>query len=162
MTDEEFEDFLSAAVEELSEKQKQLEIRHGFGSYARWHFDQATERLDLFDDAGVKQIEARVVAIGSYASDSKTWRWAWANESILPALRREAEGLKELGTVTGLGLFETQEAFEIEDESMAWELAALGVRHLGALGAYRAPSSLGPMATFLAVISIRMFGVGPG
>jgi hypothetical protein len=37
---------------------------------------------------------------------------------------------------------------------MAWELAAIAVKHLGAMGCYRAPSSRGAPTTFLAITRI--------
>ena len=49
--------------------------------------------------------------------------------------------------------FEMVDAFKA-DESMAWELTAVAVKHLGAKGCYRAPSG-GGLYTFLAITDIR-------
>lgn len=157
MTDEQFEEFLSLAMTELRAKQEQLETEYGFGSYARWHFDQRSQKLELFDSADVKVVEADVVDIGSYAANSDSWKWGWANESVLPELRRKAERLKELKDVTGVDLFASESAFAVEGEPMAWELAAFSVQHLGALGVYRAPSSSKPLFTFLAITEVRRY-----
>jgi len=155
VTDQEFEEFLRASVEALREKQDTLDSDYGFGSCARWHFDQETEKLALFDERDKKILEADVVGLGSYASNSDTWRWAWSNNTILPPLREKASVLKELANITGIELFASEAAFTVEGESMAWELAAMCVRHLGALGAYKAPSATKPLATFLAIRSIQ-------
>lgn len=155
MTDEEFERFLKSALDELWEKQERLQTDHGFGSFSRWYFDQATEQLELFDEADKKVAVADVIDIGSYAANSSTWKWAWSNESVLPGLRKRAEVLKELEAQTGVALFASEAAASIENEPMAWEIAALCVRHLNALGVYRAPSSSRPLFSFLALMNIN-------
>ena len=155
MTDEEFEIFLQTSLDELWEKQDRLENEHGFSSFSRWFFDQETGLLELFDAKEKKVLEAAVIGIGSYARNSNTWKWAWSNESIVPSLRLKAEALKELEKITGIELFTDASAFEIENEAMAWELAAISVKHLNALGVYKAPSSARPLETFLAITKIQ-------
>ena len=155
MTDDEFEHFLKTALNELWEKQDKLDSEHGFGSYARWFFDQETEKLEMFNGDDRKALEADVICIGSYASNSNTWKWAWSNDSIVPAQREKSESLKALSDLTGIGLFSSKEACSIENENMAWELAAMSVRHLNALGVYRAPSSSGQLSTFLAITQLH-------
>ena len=155
MNDEEFEAFVSDATEELGRKQDFLLKQYSLGTWNRWAFDQTTETLQFFDDADKLVIEADVVEIGTYAAKSNSWKWAWGNESVLPTLREKAEPLKELEAITGLKVFGVESAFGIEDEAMAWELAAISVKHLGALGCYRAPSTDGP-TVFLAITDIGM------
>ena len=159
MTDSEFEAFLANANEELRHKQALLGERYRLGKYSRWWFEQATEKLQFFDEAQNLAIEADVVEIGSYSQKSNTWKWAWSNSSVLPRLREKAELLKELEATTGVALFGNEHAFEIEDEAMAWELAAMSVKHLGAIGCYRAPSSRDGPTVFLAITSV--WKVGP-
>ena len=154
MTDGEIENFVSAAVSALEQKQDLLQTEHGFGSFARWFFDQRTEKLEMFDAAGQKVLVADVVDVGSFATNSNTWKWAWSNDSITPPLREKAESLKALADVTGIDLFVCAEAFPLDDEQMAWELVAMCVRHLGAIGVYRAPSSTRPLSSFLAITRI--------
>jgi hypothetical protein len=155
VTDQEFEEFLRTSLDALWAKQDALESDYGFGNYSKWHFDQTTEKLVLFNENDVKTLEADVIDVGSYATNSQTWKWAWSNDSVLPSLREKAAVLKELATITGVELFASDAPFKVEGESMAWELAAMCVRHLGALGAYRAPSPSKPLATFLAIRSIQ-------
>lgn len=155
MTDQELEAFVRGSMEDLVQKQARLEVEYGFGSHARWDYDQSTERLEFFDSSDTRVLEAEVLFLGSYAPDSSTWKWAWSNEFLLPHLREKAACLKELASITGLDLFESGEAVHLDDESMAWELAAMCVRHLGAFGAYRAPSSSQPWAIFLAIQSLK-------
>lgn len=153
MTDEEFEAFLSSATQELRRKQDSLMEQYALGTPGRWWFDQRTETLQFFDEADNLVIEADVLEIGSYSSKSNTWKWGWGNTSLLPELRKKAEPLKELEDLTGLEIFGYEHTFEIEDEVMAWELAAISVKHLGALGCYKAPVDDGP-TLFLAITNV--------
>jgi hypothetical protein len=155
MTDAEFGQLLEEAKAELGRKQDTLQADYLLGSFPRWWFDQATEKLQFVDQYGHALVEADVVDIGSFSPKSKTWKWAWCNDSVLPSLREKAKRLKELEALTGSELFGREEPFEV-DEPMAWELAALAVKHLGAKGCYRAPSSSidGPH-TFLAITEVH-------
>jgi hypothetical protein len=155
MTNSEFEDYLDNANDDLRRKQDALQTEYGMGSFSRWWFEQATAKLQFFDDKDHLSLEADIIDIGSYSSKSSTWKWAWSNETVLHALRVKSEKLKELEGVTGFDLFSTESAFEIDGEEMAWEFTALAVQHLGAIGAYRAPSSSGGSTSFFAITSIR-------
>lgn len=156
MTEDEFYDFIDNCIEELEQKQDVLKNEYGIGSMNRWWFEQTTGNLQFFDNEDNLKIETDVIDIGSYSPISNTWKWAWSNDSVLPWLRQRAEKLKELETITDMGLFGDENTFELDDESMAWELAAMCVSHLGALGCYRAPSSKsnGP-TSFLAIMAIN-------
>ncbi|PPE75196.1 hypothetical protein C3942_05850 [Solimonas fluminis] len=156
MTEEEFEAFVDAAHDELHDKQQALADRHGIGKFARWWFDQNIGRLQFFDADDRLALEAEVIEAGSYSPRSNTWMWAWANPSLLAPLRERASRLRALEELTGYEIFGRDHAFEIEDEAMAWELAAIAVKHLGAMGCYRAPSSKqdGPR-TFFALMGLH-------
>ena len=154
MTEREFERFVQSAMTELSQKQDLLSAQYRLGHYARWELDQETETLQFFDAAGRKALRAEVTHIGSYASNSGTWKWAWSNDGVLPHVRAKAEPLRQLAAVTGLHVFAEHATMSV-DENMAWELAAISARHLDALGVYRAPSSSRPLATFLAITEIQ-------
>lgn len=155
MTDDEFGAFIETSMDELLAKQRALQTEHGLGDFARWHFDQATEVLSFFDAEDRLALEADVIDMGSHAPDAGTWKWAWANEYVLPSLRSKAEPLKALHDLTGIGFFNSESAVSVEDESMEWEIVAMSVRQLQALGAYRAPSSSNSLATYLAITSLR-------
>jgi hypothetical protein len=154
MTDEEFENFVQAAIADLSRKQERLSAEYNLGGCARWELDEQTETLAFFDAGGRKVVRADVIHIGSYASSSGTWKWTWSNDSVMPHVRRKSEPLKELAALTGFHLFAEPSAMSV-DENMAWELAAICARHLAALGVYRAPASSRPLASFLAITDIQ-------
>lgn len=155
MDDEEFQRFLDASQRELRLKQDALRPWWRAGLHSRWRFDQPTHSLQFFDQADRLAVEADVIDIGSFATDSSTWKWGWANDSIVPSMRQRAEPLRELVGITGFGIFGQAPAFKIEGQEMAWELAAISVKYLDAKGCYRAPSSSRPLHTFLAIMEIR-------
>ncbi len=155
MTDSEFEDYLDHANDDLQRKQDALQKEYRIGSFARWWFEQATAKLQFFDDKDHLSLEADIIDIGSYSQNSNTWKWAWSNETVLPELRVKSEKLKELEAITGFDLFGNGSAFEIDSEDMAWEFTALAVQYLGTIGAYRAPSSSGGPTSFFAISSVR-------
>lgn len=155
MSDEEFERFLRETMTSFLDKQAKLDTSYGVSAHSRWHYDQATEKLELFDAADRMVVEAKVIDLGSYSPRSVTWKWAWANEHVVEGLRTKAEPLKKLTDVTGLQLFSVDSAFKVDGEKMAWELAGICVHHLGAIGAYKASSADTPSHTFLAITSIK-------
>jgi len=148
-----FDRFLRSAVDELKEKQQWLERKHGLGRFARWFLDQDVGLLRMYDREDRQVFAADVVCIGSYAGNSATWRWAWSNDLLLPVLREKSRLLRALGDLTGVDLFVAEDAFAIDEESMAWELAAISVKYLNALGVYRAPQ--GQLDSFLALTQVR-------
>lgn len=153
MNDDRFDRFLRNAVDELKEKQQRLESEHGLGRFVRWCFDQDVGLLQMFDGEDRKVVEADVICIGSYAGNSSTWKWAWSNDALQPPQREKSRLLRALGDLTGVDLFVAESAFAIDDEPMAWELAAISVKYLNALGVYRAPQ--GQLNSFLALTGVR-------
>jgi hypothetical protein len=153
--DQEFQAFLDSAVDELERKNHLLRETYGIGSLARWWFDQALQKVQFFDNDDTLAVEAEAIAIGSFAPQSKSWRWAWANDTALPEMRQRSESLRQLAQVTGFTVFSQEHAFEVDNEEMAWEFVALSVRHLGASGGYRIPSSNRALYTYLALMGVR-------
>jgi hypothetical protein len=145
-----FDEYLAASVAELQEKQDLLAETYGLGRHARFWFDQPSGTLEFRDAKEQPHLTAEIVPIGSYSAKSGTWMWAWANKSILPALRQRAERFRELASVTGMDFF-AREVMNAEPE-MAWEIAAMAVRHIGAMGAYRAPGEASDL--YLAIIKV--------
>ena len=150
LTDEEFDAFVSSAVEELERKQSLLTEKYGIGTYARFLFDQPSATLRFFDESGTVRLRAAALPLGSYSEGSGTWKWAWANDTIVQQLRDHAGRLRELYELTGMEAFKNP-AFEAEPE-MAWQTAAMAIKHLGALGCYVAAG--GNSDLYLAVTSI--------
>ncbi|WP_297571708.1 DUF6882 domain-containing protein [uncultured Deefgea sp.] len=156
MTDDEFYAFIDASFAELEQKQAMLSASYSLGSgLGRWWFDQANGKLQFFDAADQLEVEVEVIEIGSYSAKNNTWKWAWSNAAGLPALRERSAKIKELATLTGNALFDFDYVFEIGDEAMAWELTAMAVHLLGALGCYKAATTNNGDATFLAIMALK-------
>ena len=154
LTNRQFKKLLNQAIAELEKKQEALERDFGFGAGGRWQYAQETAKLQLFDDNNNMTVSADVIDIGSYSRPTETWMWSWSNDTVLPALRQRAEPLKTLEDITGLGVFGQAKPFDA-DVPMAWELAAICVKHLGALGCYRGPSADSELFHFFAIMDVK-------
>jgi hypothetical protein len=157
VTDIEFNAFVALSVESLARKQAALAKKYQLGTHARWHHDQSTGMLQFFDSKDQVRVEASVIELGSFSTRSQTWRWAWANASILEKEQAGSAKLRELFETTGVEIFR-MESFEA-DEQMAWEIAAMAVAHLAAPGCYRSPAS--HLHVYLAIERIRSVAAGP-
>lgn len=147
MTEEEFEGFLNKCYEELKEKQERLFTIYDIGSYERFWFDQISKSLQ-FKNNDENLLEFKIVCIGSWAHKNNTWMWGWANESFTDEIRADAQVLKGLKGLTEYDLFE-EEGFKC-DEGMAYEIAAMTINYLNALGMYKIPGEKSHL--FLALI----------
>ena len=137
MNESQFEQFLSDAAEAVQAKNDLLEQRHGIGHFARWNHDGDLGQLTFSTPGDAAALVAETTDIGSYSLKTKTWLWAWANESLTSGARAKADELKKLYEVTGMRVF-IDAHFDC-DEYLAWELAASSVEHLGGIGCYRGP-----------------------
>ncbi|HMW71851.1 MAG TPA: hypothetical protein PKD17_08530, partial [Cellvibrionaceae bacterium] len=70
MTDDDFQAFVDDCFEQLEQKQSDLQTVYGIGTYPRWHLDQTTEKLRFFDSSDQLAVQAHVINIGSFASNS--------------------------------------------------------------------------------------------
>ncbi|MFE7707810.1 DUF6882 domain-containing protein [Streptomyces sp. NPDC057486] len=109
----------------------------GLGSADRWGLDQRTGLITwTFPD---KTATAPAQILGSYSPTSGSWLWAWANESILPDMSRDARRVRDWAEAHG-HLTLAQPKIEA-DEQTAATLAALAVRITEATGFYRGPGA---------------------
>ncbi|WP_448650365.1 DUF6882 domain-containing protein [Pseudomonas fluorescens] len=155
MLQQTFESLLETAMAALRNKQEQLHRDYGLGNMARWWLDQETATVQFFDEDDRLAVEAQVLNIGSFSPRHCSWLWAWSNPTVFPALREKALPLKQLQTLAGAECFGAEEAITLEDEGMAWELAAVAVHHLNALGCYRAPTPPDGPTIFLAITHLK-------
>ncbi len=155
MNDDAFEVFLTSANEELKAKQAALSQQYGFGTHKRWMFENDKAKLQFFNQDDKLVIEANIINIGSYSPSASTWKWAWAYDSINAELKAQSIRIKELEEITDLIVFGEDKAFEA-DEYLAWELAAMSVKHLDALGCYRAFSSARNVNMFFAIAAVQV------
>ncbi len=150
MTDKEFDEFVDRCYEELEDKQEKLFNTYNIGLYDSYWFDQTSSTLQFKNNDEVL-LEFKVICVGTWAQESNTWMWSWANESFTIEIRKDGEVLKGLKEFTGYGVFEKQ-GFEC-DESMAYEVVAMAVNYLNALGMYKIPG--GKSDLFVALIESK-------
>jgi len=155
MAENEFDLLLETAMQDLLTKQEALQRDFGLDGMTRWWLDQACGTMQFFNEHDRLTVEAQILDIGSFSPKSETWKWSWSNDSVEPELRQKALPLKQLHDITGIDLFSNEQVFAIDGEAMAWDLAALAVYHLDALGCYRAPSGDDGPNIFLALTSLR-------
>lgn len=139
MNEDEFEAFLEASTAALQQKQEALEKQYSLSKMGRWTLDHHEGHLDFLDELGRRKLRFVTTPIGTFASKRESWKWAWANDKIEKPWRERADKLRSLYEKTEYDLFREEDEFAV-DEVMAWELAAMAVAHLGALGCYRAPN----------------------
>lgn len=155
MNDEEFDQFMQEAMDGLERKQKSLEKTYRLGKWDEFFYDAPSGELQFKDTAGAVRVRADTVPLGSYSSNSGTWQWAWANKSTPDAPREKAEELKKLFELTGMDVFQMP-TIEVE-ESMVWEIAAMCVSHLEAMGCYHMPAGKdGHLAVFVALMDVEI------
>ena len=94
---------------------------------------------------------ADVEFVGTLSTAGKTWKWAWANFSLLEQVRSRIVAVRDHG-----------EAYDYPhllvpmwraEEPDGWHMAGVAVEILGAQGAYRAPNDHG--FTFMAMMNVR-------
>lgn len=151
MTDEEFDTFAQESNDELDGKQNTLMKTFQLSKWEAFFYDTPSGLLQFKDKTDKVRVEAQTSPLGSFSANSDTWQWAWANKSTPPAVRKQAESPKQLYKLTGMDVFKMP-TIEI-DESMSWELVAMCVKHLDALGVYSMPA--GPNGDLQVFVAIR-------
>lgn len=136
MTDAQFNNYLNDCYDKLETKQYKLLQKYEIGKFEEYWYSQEDCILQFKTDHQV-ELEFNCIFIGSWSSNSNTWMWSWANESMTDNVRQTSTVLKELQQITGSNVFTTP-YFEC-DEAMAHELTALSVEHLNAKGMYISP-----------------------
>lgn len=114
----------------------------GLGTAQRWGLEQTTGVISwLFPD---KTVTAPAQILGSHAQGS--WRWAWANASVLPHMAVAAESVKSWGQEHNLLAF-TSPTLAIDIDA-ARDLVAIAFRVTEATGLYAPTSSVTTFITF--------------
>jgi len=134
----------------LSEKQDALWKRLQINNYPRWDYQQESAQL-IFSGAEMPDLIADVEFVGTLSTVSNTWKWAWANFSLLPQVR------SRIGAVRNFG--EAQDYPHLlvpmwqADQPDGWLMASVATEILGAQGVYRAPSEQGFI--FMVIMDVR-------
>ncbi|WP_326741042.1 DUF6882 domain-containing protein [Streptomyces sp. NBC_01022] len=123
--------------EDMIDQLARAHMSWGLGSADRWDLDQTTGIISwTFPD---KTASAPAQILGSFSSASGSWLWAWANESILPAMSRDAGVFRDWAEAQGHPHL-AQPKIDA-DVTAASTLVALAVRVTNATGYYKSPGS---------------------
>ena len=128
-----WDDFVSDAVDYLDECAKFLEKEFDIGKHERYDWDQQDGTLTFSSD-GEPAVIAKIQMVGSISLESNTWLWAWANDSVLDKVVNEMHKVRKYGEDNDF------EALYLEqwdgEDSDGWEMAAITAYLLDAEGAY--------------------------
>lgn len=134
----------------LSEKQNTLWERFQINSYPRWDYDQESARL-VFSGADMPDLIADVEFVGTLSTVSNTWKWAWANFSLLAPVRSRIGAVRDLGETKDYPHLRVPMWYA--DQQEGWHMAGVATEILGAQGAYRAPTDNGFI--FMVMMGVR-------
>ncbi len=141
MSEEEFYELVKKSRDYLAKCQARLKSEFAIESHKRFDWDQAQGQIVFSDAERRPRVLADFEFVGTLSKDPKTWRWAWANDSLLPAVKNSVLEVRRFGEVHDLPPL-LKEAWEA-DEKDGWDMTALAVNLLQAEGAYRAPGENG-------------------
>lgn len=145
-----YETFVTTSLVELDTKQAKLQAEHGLGSWKNYDLDLESCSLRFLAKDGSVALTAEITPIGTFRAADSSWRWFWADSALPDATRAAAAKLKTLRQRTGQEMFEL--ASGAADERTAWQLAAVSVRHLDALGCFHKKN--GEVDVFVAIDSL--------
>ena len=130
-----YQDFLDEAIANFLPASIRLAQEYNLASYS-WWLEQGTGKL-TFSDRGTPKVIASVQIVGSYSTSSHTWKWAWANDTVVEELKKGAQQVKQYGEEKGFSELTTAKWACPAD--YAGTLTAAAGYILKAKGAYRGP-----------------------
>lgn len=129
-----------------------LDRQIAFGEIDRgsaWQLDQEQAMLRLGDD-----LILPMQILGSTARRGRTWRWAWANESVDPALAERARAAAEIGRARGIALLtEAESSMDRIVDGHVFALAVTGL--LDGDAYYRCPHDAGEVYVIVDLPQVR-------
>lgn len=140
------------AVHQLMAKQDQLKANYGMSSYPRFDYDVEAGTLTFSENTQVR-VCADIQVVGT--TGSKDWLWGFANDHWPDRVVADMEAVWQFGLDNEIEELTTRYVEDVDLNQLGWELTAVAVRILDAVGAYRPPSSDKPGALFLLIKSIR-------
>jgi hypothetical protein len=145
-----FEAFIEEAQAYLRDCQAELDIAYRLWHWPRYDWYQETQQL-IFSENGVAKVIADIQFVGSISTESDTWLWAWANDSVDPQLSTSMCVLREYGDKHGFDHLTSKNwhAHEVD----GWEMTSVAAFLLKARGAYRTPMGTG--FTFMVITDVR-------
>ncbi len=146
-----YDKLLAAAVRYLDAQQESTWKVFRIHSYPRFDWSQGTREL-VFSDGGVPKVIATTQVVGDFSGTSKTWLWAWANDSIDRKLTVGAERVRRYGQVHEMWRLTTASWPTTLNDG--WCLTDITALLMHAKGGYRIPDKNGG-ALYLVLTDIR-------
>jgi len=135
-----FKSLITTSFEYLSAHQDELRDRFGLSGYQRYDWDQE-DRTIVFSDSGVPKLRATIDLVGSISARTKTWLWAWANQSVSKRASERIQEVKHYGELHGIA--QLTEPYWSGDERDGWEMTSVCAYLLKTQGAHRTPNEGG-------------------
>ena len=136
LTPDEQQDLLHHAVHQAQAQQAQSDKQWHWIERDRWYYDDKSKTM-TFSGKNRAPVLADVRLVGSYATASGTFQWAWALYSGLNPLVSGIWELQTFGEIRGILRLTTPWWECAQDE--AWEMTSLAAYLTNAAGMYRAP-----------------------
>jgi len=148
--DEVFHELVKSSFSFIEPRHQKFLSKYKAGEHERWDWDQDTAKL-IFSHNGEPQVEAQIQFSGTYSTQSNTWMWAWANESLDEKVKSSSRDVRAMGEK--LGLKQLVAGRYAATEVDGWEMTSVLAKHLNAIGVYRTPSDTG--FTYMAVTNAK-------
>jgi hypothetical protein len=147
-----YADWRHDAVHQLIDKQEILGRDYGLNDWPRWDYDVDAGTL-IFSRDGEAKVVADIQVVGT--TGSMDWLWALRNAHWPDDVTTDMEKVWQFGLDNEIEEL-TTDYLKAEDlNNLGWEMTAVAVRVLDALGAYRPQPRGKPGTLFLLIKSIR-------
>lgn len=125
--------FAPKCVEELKAIQDKFYKNYSINDYSKWFYNQPMGLLTFTSNEG--ELNFKYFSVGSFSTETNTWKWSWDNDSTMDNVKQQIESVKEFGTKSNYPKL-TNGYFE-SNEVEAWEFAAITLKVTGGIGVYR-------------------------
>jgi len=153
MNEVEYDGFLANAYAFLNRRIDASRTLFELGSFDRYDIDQDTGTI-TFSGGREESVVGDIQVVGTWAYKRNSWRWAWANSSILEPLTTASAATRDFGEEHELS--ELTEATWTAEEEDAWAMTAITAYLSQAEGAYRCPDA--PSYIFVVYFNMRSVG----
>jgi hypothetical protein len=141
------------AFHQLMDKQEVLKRDYGTSTWPRWDYDVDAGTL-VFSKDGEPKVVAEIQIVGT--TGSKDWLWGLANEHWPNHVVEDMEKVHEFGQENAIEELTTNYLEDEDLNNLGWNMTAVAVRVLNAVGAYRPQPDEGKTGTvFFLIKSIR-------
>ena len=138
MTDSEYRRVAFESLNFLEARIARAREEFGIGKYDRYDYD-IDQRRFRWSNNGKPIVTALLTVVGSISTQSDTWLWAWANQSLMGVDCKDLLQVKRFGVEHDI--IRLSEECWSADEADGWEMTAISCRLLESACAYRSPKS---------------------